>query len=70
MNDVQQAIADLRAKGWTLAAIAEELGVAHSAVDKWQAGERYPENVKGVLLILAGMAKRKRVPKRRRRIPK
>jgi transcriptional regulator with XRE-family HTH domain len=66
MDDVREAIKSLRSSGWTVATIAEAVGVDPSSVARWEAGRRSPENVKGVLLILEGLAKRKRVPKRRR----
>ena len=69
MNDVQQRLEQLKDKGWTLAAISDEVGVSTRAVDYWQQGTRYPENAKMVLLGLDGLLKRKRVPKRRRYAP-
>ncbi len=66
MNDVQITIDELQQKGWTLAAIADEVGVTVNAVEKWKAGDRYPQNVKGVLLLLGQLARRKRIPKLRR----
>jgi len=66
MNDVQVKIALLEEKGWTLAAIADELGVAHNTVEKWKANDRYPRPDKPVLEKLAQLLKRKRIPKKRR----
>lgn len=65
MNDVQEKIAQLQEKGWTLAAIAGEMGVTVNAVEKWKAGSRRPANLKATLLVLDRLAKRKRIPKRR-----
>ncbi len=59
-------LGELRGKGWTLAALADELGVYWTAIYKWQAGETYPRNAKPVLLALRGLTKRRRVPKRHR----
>ena len=67
VNAVQQKIADLEGKGWTLAAIADEVGATYNAVQKWKAGDRHPANAKPVLQSLDTLYKRKRVPKRRRR---
>lgn len=53
-------------KGWTLAALADELGVTVNAVEKWKAGDRYPTNAKAVLVMLDQIGKRKRTPKKRR----
>jgi transcriptional regulator with XRE-family HTH domain len=66
MNEVQAKIAQLQEKNWTLAAIADELGVTVNAVEKWKAGDRYPSNVKPILESLDRLTKRKRVPKQRR----
>lgn len=66
VNDVQEKIAGLEQKGWTLAAIADELGVSYNAVQKWKAGDRHPTNIKPVLTVLDVLSKRRRIPKRRR----
>ncbi len=66
MNDIQTKINELQEKGWTLAALADELGVTVNAVEKWKAGDRYPSNVKAVLTLLDQLLKRKRIPKQRR----
>ena len=66
MNDVQTAIAALQDKGWTLAALADELGVTVNAVEKWKAGDRYPANAKAILALLDRIGTKKRVPKQRR----
>ena len=66
MNDIQIKIKELQERGWTLAALADELGVTVNAIEKWKAGARYPSNVKAVLTLLAQLTLRKRVPKQRR----
>lgn len=66
MNEVQTKIAELQQKGWTLAALADELGVTVNAVEKWKAGDRQPANFRAVLVMLDEIAKRKRIPKKRR----
>jgi len=66
MNEVQTKIAGLQEKGWTLAALADELGVTPNAVEKWKAGDRQPSNTKAVLTLLDHIVKRKRIPKKRR----
>lgn len=67
MNDIVQAkIAQLQDKGWTLAALADELDVTSNAVEKWKSGDRNPNNKKGVLMLLDKLVKRKRIPKKRR----
>ena len=66
MNETQQKLAELQQIGWTLAAIADEIGVTVNAVEKWKAGARNPTNVKGIWLLLDQLAQRKRIPKQRR----
>ncbi len=66
MNDVQQRLKDLQDRGWTVAAVADEIGLTVSAVEKWKAGDRYPGNSKLALMGLDGLLRRKRVPKQRR----
>ena len=66
MNGIQEKIAGLESKGWTLAAIADEVGLTVNAVQKWKAGDRYPANAIAVLALLAQLAKRRRIPKQRR----
>ena len=66
MTDVQEMIAGLREKGWTVAAIADELSVDYDTVARWQRGTRSPANVIGVRLVLGQLLKRQRIPKRKR----
>jgi transcriptional regulator with XRE-family HTH domain len=66
VNDVQERIAQLQGKGWTLAALADEVAVTVNAVEKWKAGDRYPTNAKLVLNALDGLARRRRIPRQRR----
>jgi len=69
MNDVQQRLQQLKEKGWTVAAISDEIGVTARAIDHWKAGRRYPENAKMVLMGLDNLMRRKRIPKQRRYAP-
>lgn len=48
MNDIQSIIIALQEKGWTLVALARELGITTNAVEKWKAGDRLPANLKVV----------------------
>lgn len=66
MNDVREKIALLRETGWTLAAIADEVGATRRTVDRWYRGELYPQNAKAVLVVLDQLARRKNIPSRRR----
>ncbi len=65
-SEIQLRIAKLTEKGWTLAAIADELGVTSDTVELWKAGKRNPTNAKAVLMMLDKVAEKKRVPKQRR----
>ena len=65
-NEVQSRLAQLVKKGWTLAAIADELGVTSDTVELWRAGKRNPTNAKAVLLMLDRVLKKKRIPKQKR----
>ena len=66
MNDVRLRITELKKKGWTLAAIADELSSHRETVYRWDAGRNYPPKAKGVIVILDALLKRKRIPKRKR----
>ena len=65
MNDVQEKLSELQGNGWTLAALADELAMTISAVEKWKAGLRYPGSPKPVLVVLQSLVGR-RPPKQRR----
>ena len=66
MTDVQGTITALRQKGWTLAALADELEVDYDTVARWERGTRSPANAVGVKMALAQLMKRRRIPRRRR----
>ena len=66
MNEVQQRIKALEEKGWTQAAIADELGLTVNAIVKWKAGDRIPSNMKSILEHLGRVLQKSRVPKQRR----
>ena len=65
-NEVQTRLLELKDKGWTMAAISDELGVTHMTVYRWQKGMRNAENSRSVLHMLDTLMKRSKVPKRRR----
>ena len=66
MNAVQEKLASLQAKGWTIAAIADEVGVTYNAAVKWKAGDRTPSNQKLLLEHLDRLMQQHKVPKQRR----
>ena len=63
---VREALVILRERGWTLAAIADELSVHRESVWAWVAGRRAPENPKLVMMALERLLQRRRIPKRKR----
>ena len=65
MSAVQDLLAELKAAGWTKAAIKDELSVAYYSVVRWEQG-RQPANGVAVETMLRQLTKRKRVPKKRR----
>ena len=67
MNDVQNKLLELKDRGWTIAAIADELASSHMTVFRWQKGMRNADNSRSVIHMLDTLMKRKRIPKRRRR---
>lgn len=69
MSDVQEKLAKLQEKGWTLAAIAGEVGLTVNAVEKWKAGQRNPANPKATLALLDNLNRKKQIPKSRRYPP-
>jgi hypothetical protein len=66
VDAVQPLLADLKAKGWTNASIADEIGVTINAVEKWQSGAR---NISPSHLILLNQLTTKKPPKKRRYAP-
>ena len=65
-SEIQSKIAQLVERGWTLAAIADELDITSDTVEHWRAGRRNPTNAKAVLTMLDKVLKKKRIPKQRR----
>lgn len=66
MNDIQKKLEQLQEKGWTISALADEIGQARVTLDKWKTGERYPANPKAILAMLDQIIKIKRIPKQKR----
>ena len=66
MEQIERAIADLQEKGWTIAAIADAVDVRWYTVQRWAKGVMRPANPTLTLAALQGLAKRNRVPARRR----
>jgi len=66
MNEIQTRIANLEAKNWSLAAIADELKAHRNTVGFWKAGIRYPRPDKPIIDALDNLLQRNRVPKMKR----
>ena len=71
LNEVQMLIAQLEAKRWTLAAIADskELGVHRNTVGGWKNGTKYPRPDTPIIDALNRLLKVNRIPKKRRYTP-
>ena len=52
MNEIQGRLPALKEKGWTMAAISDELGVSNMTVFTWKNGTRNAENARSVLFKL------------------
>jgi hypothetical protein len=66
MNEIQEVLEQLKQNGWTLAAIADELGVHYNTVQRWDAGTRSPANARAVVHESERLLTRRRVPKKKR----
>ena len=66
MNAIQEKLKQLQDNGWTISALADELEQARVTLYKWKTEERYPANAKAILAMLDQIAKRKRIPKKKR----
>ena len=66
MNDIQEVLSRLQSKGWTVAAIADDLGLKRVTVARWKIGVHYPANPSIAKQALKQLDMRKRIPKRKR----
>ena len=66
MNEAQILIGELRAKGWTIAALADELRVHRETVSRWHSGSSQPDLMGPVVVALKALLVRRRIPKKRR----
>jgi hypothetical protein len=58
-------LTELRARGWTIAAIARELELPYRTVQDWHLDHRQPHNAPSVRRDLERLLSRKRVPKKK-----
>ncbi len=65
MNEAQTKLQELQVKGWTVAALADELGIRDNTVRRWIWGVHQPEHPKLVIEKLDTLMKRKPPPRRR-----
>jgi transposase-like protein len=52
MTPVQALIEQLQGRGWTVAGLARELGVAQTTIYRWRRGNTIPRNVLSVMMSL------------------
>lgn len=69
MDEVVKLLTELEAKGWTQAAIADELGTAPDTLRRWKSGTQNIRHTKAIALQLEGLLKRRNIPKKRRYEP-
>ena len=65
MTEIQELLAQLRAKGWTYVAIARAMEVEYHTIMKWEKGIHAPRNAGAVRRTLQQLLRRKRIPKQR-----
>jgi DNA-binding XRE family transcriptional regulator len=63
---VKEALATLKQRGWTTAAIADELAVNRDSVWGWETDRYRPSNPRSVRIAMEGLLRRRRIPKRKR----
>jgi hypothetical protein len=57
LSEVQVLIQELRDKGWPISAIGREMGTHSSTIWRWASGDKNPDNVRGVVLLLRHLLK-------------
>jgi hypothetical protein len=65
MNEVQSLLSDLVKQGWTVAAIADTLGVSWETVKYWQQGKHPPRSPRAIVMALSMLKSQEPPPKRR-----
>lgn len=62
LSELRSLLAQLRERGWTWAAVAEEMHVHRNAIDRWARGERVPQIEFLVVRFLKELLEREDVP--------
>ena len=65
-HEVVAEIRELRVKGWTLSALADQMGVHRDTLTYWLSGKRTPAHPAAVLRALKELEQWTRIPKRKR----
>jgi hypothetical protein len=65
MGMIQEQIEELLRRGWTIAAIGDELEYSRDSIERWRKGSN-PSSQKVVALGLEDLLRRKRIPKKKR----
>ncbi len=63
VNEVQQALARLETRGWTLSAVSRDTGIPRATIQQWKTGRRSTTYPSMVVKELARLEAKKRVPK-------
>ena len=66
MTEVSELLEALEARGWSQAAVAQELGVNYLTVWRWRHSLHMPTNLVPVVRQLRELLARKRVPRQRK----
>jgi transcriptional regulator with XRE-family HTH domain len=66
MHFIQVKLMGLQQRGWSLAALADELRMTVNTIEKWKAGSSKPRYRTKIYNLLDQIEKRKRIPKKRR----
>src|SRR5919106_56512 len=65
MEELKRLLSELMTRGWTYAAMADELGIRWDSVRSWHLGTHSPRASHAIMLTLQGLKEREPPPKRR-----
>jgi transcriptional regulator with XRE-family HTH domain len=66
VNFIQSQLYELQEKGWTLAALADKIGLTVNTLEKWKAGDNKPRLRAKTYSLLDKIKNIKRIPKKKR----